>query len=207
MNSLESNILQKIFSYVEFPIDLLQLACVNKQFYTLARANNSWLAHEKRIVTQFPSLLPLFEKYRNTKTDNGNRVKLTKRRKTNVNWRTPKGIWYVFARHLLFKTITQVLSRKSSREYVVDAICQAAMNPAHIIDIVHRSHIKLAQCRFQRCVCLPNFTFIWIGMIKGNALVSIYSEQTAISTIKSELLMYNFKCIVRNTLHNKRYIF
>lgn len=206
-DTLDPNIIQRIFSFIESPVKLLQLACVNKQFYTLSRANNVWLAHEQRMITQFPSLIPLFKQYRDNKLSNGNRVKLVKRAKTLNNWRTPKGIWYVFARHLLFNSISQVLLRKTSREYIVDAICIAAVDPTHMIDIVRRSHVKLLeQCRFQRCVCLRNFTFMWIGMAKGNSSVYVYSERHSLTTHKSRLLIHNFQHIVRNLNYKKEYL-
>ena len=199
MQSLPFDVLQCVFRQINSPIDLLRIARVNKDFYTLSRANISWVNQRERILDKFPSLLPLFVKYENVKKIvNGKQIKLQKRHKHTENWVVPKGSWYVFARVLLFRNLSQVLSRKASREYMLNVLCISALRPNSVIDIVQRNHIKLRTSRFQRCICLRNFTFIWIGMGKGESTVSIFSERTKLRIIDAHLLTNNFKAFIKN---------
>jgi len=197
---LSLDVWQYILCCIENPIDLLQMAQINKMFYQLSRCNTVWLHHKNRVLNQLPILLPLFEKYGNAvATDTGKLVVPKLKKHKTTKWIRPKGIWYVFARHLLFKTMGQLLSRNSSKDCILDAICLSSL-PTHLpIDIVNRSHPATGQYRFQRCICLRNFTFIWICIPKNKRKINIYKEKTdTCIQINSTDLLCNFKLIITN---------
>lgn len=200
MNKLSTDILQHIFNYIKSPIDLLLIAQVNKTFYKISRADNAWLKQKQRILNEFPVLSELFLIYKNkTKIKNGNQLLIAKKKSKCVKqWKTPKGIWYVFAKHLLFENISHILLRPKSRKYVIDAVCQSAIMPQTMVTIEARNHIKLKDCRFQRCIRLKNYTFIWIGIQKFKSKVFICDDQENIKIIESNILTHNFKFILQN---------
>jgi hypothetical protein len=202
MESLFSfaDVLGYIFEHLESPFDLLQVAAVCKDFYLIARGDRCWHSHKQRILLQVPLLEPLFEKHRNkVKPIDGKRIRLKKRSNYIRNaWRVPKGIWFVFAKHLMFKDISQVLRRNSGNTYVIPAICSVAFTDTGTI--VRRTHPNpYLKLHFHCCIQTRYFTFIWIAIEKGTPwMASVYSDKELLYTLNVSDLLLNFKRLIRN---------
>lgn len=166
---------QYIFKLLDSPLELLKLAKVNKYFYGIARCNTVWYPLKEALLLKFPVLNPLFQKFENHNTvSDTKRIEPRKKRQRQA-WITPKGIWFVYAKHISGTSLTQVLRRKTSRDAILDALCYIVFRE-RIVVIENRSHPLLGQYRFQRCVQLPNYVYMWMCTKKYSKDILVFTE-------------------------------
>lgn len=196
---LSADIIQVILSHLENPVDLLKCAEVSKDWYQLSRSNVPWERHRTRILKFAPELMPLFDQFgMTTRTDDGRRQR-PKRRKKSELWVCPKGIWHVFARHLLPTKIDKILSKKSAN-YVLEAICRSIVMPSKFATIITRycPVQEFVQCRFKCCLLLTNYRMLWVGMYKNSGKVAIHTDREKWKVCTTKEFLHNFQQILRN---------
>ena len=209
MLRLSTDLWQYVFTLLDNPADLLRVAQVSKDFYSMARCNTVWHNHKDRVTKTIPSLCGLFNKYGQRETiDDGKYVRPTIKKQKVKQWVTPKGIWFVFARYLSFKNIGQILSRKKSRDYILDALCYANINVINIYAIGNHSHPKLGEYRFQRCIHLRSFEghvleYIWLCIHKYSSKICLYrANGSLINSYPAQTLIRNLQFIIYNKPFN-----
>lgn len=185
--NINTELWQYIFKFLDSPLELLKLAKVSKYFYGIARCNTVWYPLKTTLLQRIPVLKPLFDRFENHNTYSDTktirpRPKKKRRNVEDLTWVTPKGIWFVYAKHLSATTLSQVLRRKSSRNEMLDAICYAFFiienknKNNKNIEIENRSHPLLGEYRFQRCIDLGYHKYVWLCTKKYSKNILLFRE-------------------------------
>lgn len=204
------------------PVPLLKLARVSKRWYRILRSNDPWVSWRDHVLRYAPILVPIFKKY--GKTDGpGYQIKIRKTASKTKQWKTPSGLWRIFAQYLIIhngddyawaynledqpkentKFIKRVMRHTKEAPLLVEAISRLAVcNDPDAFESCHGHSIEW-ECRLYCCVHIKPFfgqecPFVWFYVSKGRSLLNVrYGATPKGYRFHAGIWLTNFMRVVR----------